>query len=89
MNDHEARITALEQARKKLEDALLVMTHLETKQSNVIKLQAEQTDKLRTQMDEQQKLNKETDQRIAKLVSAIGALIEQMPPSTGAGSEKR
>jgi hypothetical protein len=36
MDDHERRIKALEEARKELEDAFLVMTHLETKQSNVI-----------------------------------------------------
>ncbi len=77
--DHETRITALEKARKELEDAFLVMTHLETKQSNVIKQQAEATDQLRKQMEEQRKLNQETDKRIAALVSAIGALISKMP----------
>ncbi len=29
MSDHEARITALEQARRQLEDAFIVMTHLD------------------------------------------------------------
>ena len=81
MNDHETRIRALEEARKELEDALLVMTHLETKQSNLIKLQAEETEKLRTQTAEQRKLNQETDKRIADLVSAIGQLISRMPPT--------
>jgi hypothetical protein len=57
MNDHEARIKALEQARKELEDAFLVMTHLETKQSNLIKIQADETEKLRAQMAEQRRLN--------------------------------
>ena len=79
MNDHEARIKALEQARKELEDAFLVMTHLETKQSNLIKIQADETEKLRTQMAEQRRLNQETDKRIADLVSAIGTLISKMP----------
>ncbi len=37
MNDHESRIRALDAARKELEDSFIVMTHLETKQSNVIK----------------------------------------------------
>ena len=86
--DHETRITALEKARKELEDAFIVMTHLETKQSNVIKLQAEETEKLRAQMAEQRKLNQETDERIAKLVTAIGTLIQRMP-TQGAGSEHR
>jgi hypothetical protein len=35
-NDHEERITRLEAARRELEDAFIVMTHLETKQSSVI-----------------------------------------------------
>ncbi len=51
-DDHERRIRALEGARKELEDAFIVMTHLETKQSNVIKQQAEA-------MEEQRKLNQE------------------------------
>lgn len=80
MNDHETRIKALEEARKELEDALLVMTHLETKQSSLIKLQAEETEKLRVQMEEQRRLNQETDRRIASLVSAVGQLIARTPP---------
>ena len=71
-DDHERGIRALEEARKELEDAFLVMTHLETKQSNAIKMQAEA-------IDEQRKLNQETDKRIADLVSAIGQLITKMP----------
>jgi len=74
--DHEQRITTLEQARKELEDAFMVMTHLETKQSNVIKLQAEEEEK-------QRKLNAETDRRIADLVSRIGALIRKVPQQEG------
>lgn len=79
MNDHETRIKALEEARKELEDALLVMTHLETK-SSLIKLQTEETEKLRAQMEEQRRLNQETDRRIASLVSAVGQLIARTPP---------
>ena len=91
MTDHEARVKALEKARTELEDSFLVMTHLETKQSNVIRQQAEAIDQIRAQEKEQRrlnrleneehrKLNRETDLRIADLVSAIGALIRQMPP---------
>ncbi len=79
MNDHEIRIKALEEARKELEDSFLVMTHLETKQSNVIKQQAQATEELQKQAEEQRKLNRETDRRISELVSAIGALIGKMP----------
>ena len=71
-DDHERRIRALEEARKELEDSFLVMTHLETKQSNVMKQQAEA-------IEEQRKLNQDTDKRIADLVSAIGKLISKMP----------
>ncbi len=77
MNDHETRIRALEAARKELEDAFLVMTHLETSQSNIIKLQAQPTAEIRQQLEEQRKLNRETDKRIADLVSAIGAWISK------------
>ena len=85
-DDHERRIRALEEARKELEDAFLVMTHLETKQSNAIKLQAEAMEEQwrlnqsqAKAMAEQRNLNQETDKRIADLVSAIGKLITKMP----------
>jgi hypothetical protein len=83
MDDHETRIKALEQARKELEDSFIVMTHLETKQSNLIKIWAEETGKIRAQVAEQRKLNQETDKRIADLVSAIGTLIARMPQPGG------
>ena len=79
MNDRETRIKALERARKELEDSFLVMTHLETKQSNVIKQRAQATEELQKQAEEQRKLNRETDKRVAELVSAVGALIGKMP----------
>ena len=41
LENHEGKGRALQEVRKELEDAFLVMTHLETKRSNVIKLQAE------------------------------------------------
>ena len=84
--DHETRLPALEQARKELEDAFLFMTHLETKQSNIIKQQAEAIDYLRERDEERRKkleadeeqpreFRQETDRRIADLVSAIGELL--------------
>ena len=82
MNDHELRIKALEDARKELEDSFLVMTHLEKKQSEVIRQQAKATEDLQRQEEKQRQLNRETDKRIADLgtriealVSAIGTLI--------------
>ena len=81
-NDQEIRIKALENARKEIEDNLVVMAHLETRQSNQLKLQAEATERLRQQAEEQRQLNQETDRRIAELVSAIGKLIGKMPPAS-------
>ncbi len=80
MGDHESRSTALEAARKGLEDSLIVMAHLETRQSNLIKLQADATGRIRKEMEEHRQMNLETDARIAKLASAIGGLSSRMPP---------
>lgn len=84
MPDHETRITALEQARKELEDAFIVMTHLETKQSNLLKAQAEYVasheERLKSAEREQatqRELNRDVDKRISDLVSAIGELIRR------------
>lgn len=84
MNDHESRITALEAARKEIEDSLVVIAHLETKQSNLLREQAEymaqHEERLKSaerQAAAQRELNRETDKRIADLVSAIGKLISQ------------
>ncbi len=41
LDDHELRITRLEAARKELEDAFIVMTHLETKAAARIREHAE------------------------------------------------
>lgn len=79
LEDHEARIRALEAARKKLKDALLVMTHLETKQSSVIRELSEAAEERRKQEEAQRRLNLETDRRIADLVCAIGKLISAQP----------
>lgn len=83
-SDHEARLRRLEEARKELEDAFVVMTHLETKQSNVIKeLAAEQEAqrKRTTELDEaQRKRTAELDERINKIISAFGDLIARIPP---------
>lgn len=72
MNDHEGRISALEQARRELEDALIVMTHLETRQSNLLREQAEYLASHEARLQQQDKRNREVDERIEKLVSGIG-----------------
>jgi ACT domain-containing protein len=85
--EHETRISKLEQARTEIEDALLVMAHLEKRQSEQIRILAENDDaqskrlKELSERDEAHRLmNEQTDARIAQLVSAIGELIARMPP---------
>ena len=77
----EQRVGALEQARRELEDAFLVMTHLETRQSNLLREQSEYMANFETRLrqaehqDEiQREKNRELDERIAALVSGIGRL---------------
>lgn len=77
MNDHESRISALEAARKEIEESLIVMAHLETKQSNLIKEQAEYMAEHEKRLRESEKQNREIDKRIADLVSAIGEWIRR------------
>ena len=77
MSDHEARITTLEQARKEIEDNLIVMAHLETRQSNLIREQSEYLASHETRLQQQEERNSATDQRIEKLVSAIGEWIRR------------
>jgi hypothetical protein len=78
-NNHEARLRRLEEAHKELEDAFIVMTHLETKQSQMLKEQAEYVANHEKRIREAEERNRDVDARIEKLVSAIGALIAQRP----------
>ena len=75
--EHKRRLRAMRNARKEMEDALLVMAHLETAQSNLPKRLSERTVAMEEQRDRQRKLNAEIDQRIASLVSAIGGFISK------------
>ena len=84
--DFGTRLTRLEEARKVIEDSLVVMAHLEARQSQMIKEQAaymvEHEARLKQaehQAAEQRRLNIDVDKRIADLVSAIGVLISQRP----------
>jgi len=71
--NHETRISVLEEARKNIEDSLLVMSHLEARQSRLIR-------DLADEQDEQSRKFAEQGERIDKLVSAIGQLIARIPP---------
>jgi chromosome segregation ATPase len=76
---HETRISKLEQARKEMEDALLVMAQLETRQSQLTRELAENAERDRARIERAERRNEETDARISQLVSAIGELIARLP----------
>lgn len=71
--NHETRISALEEARKNIEDALLVTSQLEARQSRLLR-------ELATEQDEQRLKFIEQGERVDKLVIAIGELIRRIPP---------
>jgi len=75
-----ARITALEAARKEIEDALLVTSQLEARQSRLIRDLAVGQDAQGREQEEQRRKFAEQGERIDKLVSAIGQLIARIPP---------
>jgi hypothetical protein len=79
MDDFESRLKVLENAHRELEDSFIVMTHLETKQSRLIKEQAEYMAGHETRLREAEQRNRDVDVRIEKLVSAIGSLLTQRP----------
>jgi response regulator RpfG family c-di-GMP phosphodiesterase len=81
-NNNESRLTNVERAVKELEDALVVMAHLEKRQSNLIREQAEYLAEHERRLRETEQRNRETDERIEKLVSAIGELIRRDLPSS-------
>lgn len=64
MDDFETRLKALESAHRELEDSFIVMTHLETKQSRMIKEQAEYMAGHEARLREAEQRNHEVDVRI-------------------------
>lgn len=79
-DNHEARISKLEQARKEIEDSLLIMAQLETRQSQHLRELTERTARMEREDEAHRQRNAETDARIQRLVIAIGELIARMPP---------
>lgn len=84
MPEFEARLRQLEAAHKELEDSFIVMTHLQTKQSQMLRDQAEYWAKHEERLRQDAERIRQTDERIGniderieKLVSAIGALISK------------
>ena len=81
------RMEALEKAHRELEDALIVLTHVETRMSQLVKEQAEYVanhEKRLREAEERDQRHREAeqrlDQRIDNLVSAIADLISRIPP---------
>jgi hypothetical protein len=72
-----ARVRTLEDARKDLQDAMIVHAHLEKQAAERVKEHAiwlaDHEDRLRQQVE----FDRGLDERIDKLVSAIGEMIRQ------------
>jgi hypothetical protein len=84
LEDLKARVRTLEDARKDLEDAMIVMAHLEKQASERVKEHAiwlaNHEDRLRQQFEADRELkefDRRLDERIDSLVSAIGEMIQQ------------
>ena len=77
--DFGPRLTRLEGARKEMEDSLVVMAHLEARQSQMMKEQVAYMVEYEKRLRESERRNDNVDKRIADLVSAIGVLITQRP----------
>ncbi len=82
MSDTNQRLNTLEDARRNIEENLIVMAHLETGQSRMLKEHAVfLAEHERTLKEVDSRLNQmtvrgaETDIRIERLVSAIGTLV--------------
>ena len=75
IDEQERRIRILGNARREIEDSLVVMAHLEKAQSESIKEMASRTASLEQERERQRQLNRETDQCISDLVSAIGTFL--------------
>ncbi|HWF47438.1 MAG TPA: hypothetical protein VG168_10565 [Bryobacteraceae bacterium] len=89
LDDHEARIKRLEEARKEVEDALVVMSHLESKAAARVKEHAQFIAEHQAAMEsyekraaQQEQRTRELDERMDKLVLSIGESISRIPPST-------
>lgn len=81
MENFDTRLTALQAAHKELEDAFIVMTHLEKKMGEVLKEQAQYVASHEARLRTAEKRACEVDERIDKLVSATGAFMAQKLPS--------
>jgi chromosome segregation ATPase len=88
IDDHEVRIVKLKAARREVEDALVVMAHLESQaaarvkeHSEFIALHEAAMASYDKRLLNQEARSAEIDARLDKLVSSIGELIARTPPS--------
>ena len=80
-DDHEQRLAKLEAARRELEDSFVVMTHLETKAAARVREHAEFIAAHEAAIAKQLERTSALDERVDKLVLAIGELISSIPPA--------
>jgi chromosome segregation ATPase len=87
IDDHEERIKRLKAARKEIEDALVVMSHLESKAAARVKEHAQfiaeheqAMQSYEKRMGTQEERSRILDERVDKLVLAIGEWISRLPP---------
>ncbi len=75
MSELEPRVNRLEQAHKDLEDAMIVMAHLEKHAAQRVKEHAIWLADHEKSIAEQREFGRKLDDRIAQLVSAVGEMI--------------
>jgi hypothetical protein len=73
-------MAALEKAHKELEDSFIVLTQVETRMSQLLREQTEYVASHEKRLQEQAERDRVIEERIEKLVSAIGDLIARTPP---------
>ena len=74
IDDHDARIGRLEAARKEMEDALIVMAHLETKSSQRIKEHAQFIENHEKWMENHELAMREFDGKLNALIEIVGRM---------------
>jgi len=75
MPNFDGRLKTLADANREVQDSLVVISHLEARQSRLIKEQAEYLASHELRLRQSEQRNHDADTRIEKLVSAIGALV--------------
>jgi len=76
-DDMERRVTALEKARRDLEDSFIVMTQLETRMSQVMRQQSEWLANHETQIAESKARLKHIETSLAEATDKINFIIDR------------